>query len=60
MMLRSRAQHIETQEQFEAIVAKATHPERVRRMLEPMLKKGLPCCASAWRQEHTEGCPSHD
>lgn len=58
MMLRSRAQRIETLEQFERIVAQATHPERVRRLLEPMLKKGLPCCAMVWRNEHTDGCPT--
>ena len=55
MLLRRRARHISTREQFEDIIRKATHPERVRNMLEPLLRPNLPCCAAESR--HTLGCP---
>ena len=54
MLLRRRARHISTREQFEDIIRKATHPERVRNMLEPLLRPNLPCCAAESR--HTLGC----
>ena len=56
MLLRKRARQIATREQFEAIVKKATHPERVRTMLEPLLRPNLPCCVAV-EGRHTLGCP---
>ena len=58
MMLRRRARQIATLEQFEDIVRKATHSERVRALLEPLLRPNLPCCLMAAKGEHTDGCPS--
>lgn len=58
-LLRMRASHISTREQFEQIIAQAVHPVEVRRLLEPLLRPNLPCCAQA-DGAHTEGCPDAD
>ena len=60
LLLRNRARRIESREHFERIVAQATHPTEVRRLLEPLLRPNLPCCrpASEDDQLHTEGCPN--
>lgn len=55
--LQQAAKQITTREQLEDILKTARHPNRVRELLEPFLDKDLPCCASAWRGEHTKGCP---
>lgn len=55
-LLRMRARQIETQQQFEQIIAQAIHPKEVRAMLEPLLRPNLPCCAQA-DGVHIEGCP---
>ena len=55
--LQQRARAIHSRQQFETIVGTATHPERVRALLEPLLRTGLPCCLMAAKGEHTEGCP---
>lgn len=57
-LLRHRARLIESQEQFEAILAQATHPAEVRRLMEPMLQPNLPCCVPTVPRLHTEGCPT--
>ena len=57
MLLRRRARQIATLEQFEDIMRKATHPERVRNMLEPLLRPNLPCCVAV-ETSHTLGCPT--
>ena len=60
LLLRNRARKIESREHFERIVAQAQHPTEVRRLLEPLLRRNLPCClpASEDDQAHTEGCPT--
>ena len=55
MLLRRRARQIATLEQFEDIVRIATHPDRVRAMLGPLLRPNLPCCVA--ESGHTIGCP---
>ena len=56
VMLRKRAREIHSRQQFEAIIAQATHPGAVRALLEPLLRPDLPCCLMA-PKGHTEGCP---
>ena len=60
ILLRQRARRIESREHFERIVAQASHPTEVRRLLEPLLRPNLPCCrpSSEDDQLHTEGCPN--
>lgn len=67
ILLRQRARRIATREQFERIVAKAPHPDGVRRILEPLLRPNLPCCGGPLRvadgvlvRSHTHGCPTRD
>ena len=66
-LLRHRARQIQTREQFEAILATATHPVEIRRMLEPLLAPDLRCCdaarltpADAVALSHTFGCPTRE
>ena len=59
LLLRRRARQIESREHFERIVAQAQHPDRVRQLLEPLLRPNLPCCLpTATDEPHTEGCPT--
>ena len=60
MMLQRRAREIHSRQQFETIIAAATHPGAVRALLEPLLRKDLPCCLMAGKGEHTEGCPDRN
>lgn len=73
--LQMRAREIDTLQQFEEIIAKA-HPDTrgsIRKLLEPWLRPGLPCCGPAQlatvlerqgknveRWEHTQLCPSRN
>jgi hypothetical protein len=45
-MLRRKMQQVKTLAQFEAIIADAheDHRGKMRKLLEPMLPQGLPCC----------------
>lgn len=73
--LQARAAEIATLQQFEECIARA-HPDTrgaIRKLMEPMLRPGLPCCGpaqlaavltgrgqhvEAW--EHTALCPSRN
>lgn len=55
--LQQAAEAITSREHFAQILWKSTNPERLRELLEPLLRKNLPCCAEAWRGRHTQWCP---
>lgn len=55
--LQKAADAITSREHFEQILWKSTNPERMRELLEPLLRKNLPCCAESWRGQHTQFCP---
>lgn len=68
--LRKLAQAINTQAQFEEMVEQHSHQAAFRRLVEPMLRPKLPCCAPGYLKEvhgvtvdhrsnpHTEHCPT--
>ncbi len=68
--LRQQMREITTLQQFEEIVAQAheDHRGQIRKLLEPMLRPGLPCCGVALlaqkigdsRFKHGPRCPARN
>lgn len=57
--LREKMQLIPTRCAFERIVAGASNRDATRKLLEPMLRDNLPCCASfAVTGQHFGDCPA--
>ena len=58
--LRFRALQIQSMEQFEVMIARASTPARrhaMRTLMMPMLRDDIRCCAADEGHKHTVGCP---
>lgn len=56
--LRKRTARITNLAMFERMVLITDHPKEFRALVEPMLRRNLPCCARSWNEPHEKQCPT--